>query len=163
MSEKEKKDKNVNETLEIIKKVLDYNKDAQNLFHRASKVDKRKSKPKVNKKKLNPKIEESIAERIKLKNQRDNLSETPEQKKFNDFLERIKKDQKTTNMNLFNKYFDYESPDKMLKYLHNLKTTDDYNKAASFIDESFINFGDEVRYKLKGNKKRQGKYNIEYF
>ena len=115
------------------------------------------------KKKLNPKIEESIAERIKLKNQRDNLSETPEQKKFNDFLERIKKDQKTTNMNLFNKYFDYESPDKMLKYLHNLKTTDDYNKAASFIDESFINFGDEVRYKLKGNKKRQGKYNIEYF
>ena len=115
------------------------------------------------KKKLNPKIEESIAERIKLKNQRDNLSETPKQKEFNDFLERIKKNQKTTNMNLFNKYFDYESPDKMLKYLHNLKTTDDYNKAASFVDESFINFGDEVRYKLKGNKKRQGKYNIEYF
>ena len=115
------------------------------------------------KKKSNPKIEESIAERIKLKNQRDNLSETPKQKEFNDFLERIKKDQKTTNMNLFNKYFDYESPDKMLKYLHNLKTTDDYNKAASFIDESFINFGDEVRYKLKSDKKRQGEYNIEYF
>ena len=115
------------------------------------------------KKKLNPKIEESIAERIKLKNQRDNLSETPKQKEFNDFLEWIKKDQKTTNMNLLNKYFDYESPDKMLKYLHNLKTTDDYNKAASFIDESFINFGDEVRYKLKSDKKRQGEYNIEYF
>ena len=115
------------------------------------------------KKKLNPKIEESIAERIKLKNQRDNLSETPKQKEFNDFLERIKKNKKTTNMNLFNKYFDYESPDKMLKYLHNLKTTDDYNKAASFIDESFINFGDEVRYKLKSDKKRQGEYNIEYF
>ena len=115
------------------------------------------------KKKLNPKIEESIAERIKIKNQRDNLSETPKQKEFNDFLERIKKNQKTTNMNLFNKYFDYESPDKMLKYLHNLKRTDDYNKAASFIDESFINFGDEVRYKLKSDKKRQGEYNIEYF
>ena len=55
MSEKEKKDKNVNETLEIIKKVLDYNKDAQNLFHRASKVERRKSKPKVNKKKIKPK------------------------------------------------------------------------------------------------------------
>ena len=55
MNEKEKKDKNVNETLEIIKKVLDYNKDAQNLFHRASKVERRKSKPKVNKKKIKPK------------------------------------------------------------------------------------------------------------
>ena len=32
MSEKEKKDKNANETLEIIEKILDYNKDAQNFF-----------------------------------------------------------------------------------------------------------------------------------
>ena len=30
MSEKEKKDKNVDETLEIIKKIIDLNKDAQN-------------------------------------------------------------------------------------------------------------------------------------
>ena len=59
MSKKEKKDKNVNETLEIIEKVLDYNKCAQNFFHHASKVDKGKSEPKT---------EESIAERVKLKN-----------------------------------------------------------------------------------------------
>ena len=37
MSEKEKKCKSVDETLEIIKKILDYNRDAQKFFHRASK------------------------------------------------------------------------------------------------------------------------------
>ena len=60
MSEKEKKGKNADETLEIIKKNLDYNKDAQIFFHRASKVDKGKSEPKT----------ESIAERVQLKNTR---------------------------------------------------------------------------------------------
>ena len=51
----------MDETLEIIKEILDYNKKAQNLFHHASKVNKRKSKSK---------IEESIAERIKLRRQK---------------------------------------------------------------------------------------------
>ena len=58
MSEKEKKDKNACETLKIIRKILDYNKDAQNFFHCASKVYKGKSESK---------IEESIAERTKLR------------------------------------------------------------------------------------------------
>ena len=60
MSEKEKKYKNADETLEIIKKILDYNKNAPKYFQLASKVDK--------KKKSKPKAEESIAERVKLKN-----------------------------------------------------------------------------------------------
>ena len=38
-----KKKKNAKETLEIIDKIIDYNKDAQNFFHRASKVDKKKN------------------------------------------------------------------------------------------------------------------------
>ena len=58
MSEKEKKGKNANETIGIIKKILDYSKDVQIFFHRASKVDKGKSEPKT---------EESIAERVQLK------------------------------------------------------------------------------------------------
>ena len=58
MNETEKKNENVDETLEIIKKILDCNKHAQKIFQYASKVDKGKSKPK-------PK--ESIAERVKLK------------------------------------------------------------------------------------------------
>ena len=49
MNEKEKEEKNVDETLEFINKILDYDKDAQNIFHRASKVDKKKSKPKIEK------------------------------------------------------------------------------------------------------------------
>ena len=55
------KDKNADETLNIIKKILDYNKDAQKHFEFASKVDKGKSKPKS---------EESIAERMKLRRQK---------------------------------------------------------------------------------------------
>ena len=64
MSDKEKKYKNANETSEIIRKILDYNKNAQNFFHRASKVDKRKSKSKIG---------ESVAERIKLRRQKLNI------------------------------------------------------------------------------------------
>ena len=56
---KRKKNQNANETLEIINKIIDYNNNAQNFFHHASKVDKTKSEPK---------IEESIAERAQLKN-----------------------------------------------------------------------------------------------
>ena len=40
------KKKNADETLNIIQKILDYNKDAQKHFQLASKVDKEKSKPK---------------------------------------------------------------------------------------------------------------------
>ena len=65
MNDKEKK-KNAKETLEIIDKIIDYNKDAQKFFHRASKVDKKKKKKKS-------KIEESIAERTKLKRQKLNI------------------------------------------------------------------------------------------
>ena len=57
---------------------------------------------------------------------------------------------------MFKNLFNYESPDKMLKYLHSLETIDDYNKAASLIDEGFINFGDKVRYELRGDKKDKG-------
>ena len=90
MSEKEKKEKNADETLKIIKKILDYNKDAQKFFHHSSKVDKGKSKPKT---------EESIAERVKLKNTR-----TAE----------IKKEEKNINNKFFNYYFSkYQNPSDM--------------------------------------------------
>ena len=47
----------------------------------------------------NSKFEKSIGETVKLKNQKDNLSETPEQKEFNDFLEQIKEEQKNIDIN----------------------------------------------------------------
>ena len=69
MSEKEKKNKNADETLKI-KKILDYNKNAQRFFSLASEVDKGKSEPKFDKKISEPKTEESIAERTKLRRER---------------------------------------------------------------------------------------------
>ena len=49
MSEKEKEEKNVDETLEFINKILDYDKDTQNIFHRASKVDKKNQNQRLKK------------------------------------------------------------------------------------------------------------------
>ena len=49
----------------------------------------------------NSKFKKSIGEVVKLKNQKDNLSETPEQKEFNDSLEQIKEEQITIDTNLF--------------------------------------------------------------
>ena len=49
----------------------------------------------------NPKFDKSIGETVTLKNQKDNLSETPEQKEFNDFLEQIKEEQKNIDINSF--------------------------------------------------------------
>ena len=70
-------------------KILDYNKDAQIFFYCASKIDKEKSEPK---------IEESITERVKLKNNR---------------VAEIKKEE---NNKLFNYYFSrYQNPSDMYK------------------------------------------------
>ena len=49
----------------------------------------------------NLKFEKSVGETVKLKSQKDNLPETPEPKKFNDFLKQIKKEQKNIEINLF--------------------------------------------------------------
>ena len=37
----------------------------------------------------------------------------------------------------------------MLKYLHSLKITDDYNQATSLIEESFTDFKDDVEIMSK--------------
>ena len=50
-------------------------------------------------------------------------------------------------MNSFKNVFNYETPDKMVEYLHSLETTDDYNQAISLIEESFTDFKNEVEIK----------------
>ena len=104
----------------------------------------------------NLKFEKSIGETVKLKNQKDNLSETPEQKEFNDFLEQIKEEQKNIDINWFKNVFNYKTPDEMLKYLPSLKTTDNYNQATSLIEENFTDFKDEVEIMSEGDKKNKG-------
>ena len=87
-----KKDKNADETLNIIKKILNYNKDIQKISQLASKVDKGKSEPKT---------EESIAERVKLKNNK---------------IAEIKKEEKNINNWSLKHYFtNYQSPSDMYK------------------------------------------------
>ena len=98
--------------------------------------------------KENLKFEKSIGETVRLKNQKDNLSETPEQKKCNDCLEQIKK-AKNININLFKNVFNYKRPDEMLEYLHSLKKNDNYNQETSLIEESYTDFKDEVETMLK--------------
>ena len=103
----------------------------------------------------NLKFEKSIGETVKLKNQKDNLSEVPEQKEFNDFFKQIKEEHKNIDMNLFKNVFNYEMPDEMLKYLHSLKKIDNYNQKASLIEESLIDFKDEVEIMSKSDKKNK--------
>ena len=87
MSETEKKNKNADQTLEIIKEILDYNK---KFFLFASKVNKRKSEPKP---------EERIADRLKLKKGK---------------ITEIKNEEKNRNNKVFKKYFtNHQSPSDM--------------------------------------------------
>ena len=81
------------------------------------------------------------------------MSETPEQKEFNDFLEQIKEEQKNIDINSFKNVFNYKTPDEMLEYLCSLKRTDDYNQATSLIEESFTDVKDEVENMSKSDKK----------
>ena len=103
--------------------------------------------------KENVEFENSIGETEKLKNQKDNLSETPEQKKRNDCLGQIKKEQKNININLFKNVFNYKTPDEMLEYLHSFKKNDNYNQETSLIEESYTDFKDEIETVLKGDKR----------
>ena len=94
MSETERKNKNADETLKIISKILDYNKNAQKNFQLASKVDKEKSEPK---------LEESIAERTILRK---------------GMVAQIEKEEKNIYNNLFKNYFtNYQGPSDMYKKL----------------------------------------------
>ena len=81
-----KQKKNGDTTLKIIEKVLDYKKDAQQIFQHTSKVDKGKPKSKP---------EESIAERVKLRRRK---------------LDVIKKKKENINNELFSYYLDYLNP-----------------------------------------------------
>ena len=108
MSKKEKKKKNADETLEIVRKILDYNKIAQNLFQRASKVDERKSKLKFDKKKNQNQRLKKVLQRGK-------------NKKMKGLL-KLKKKKKKINNELFKHYFiSYQKPSDIYKKLRETK------------------------------------------
>ena len=96
-NEKEKINKNTDETLKIIGKIRDCNKNVQKKFLRASKVEKKKS---VSKKTI---VERNIEESVKLRRRR--IAEIEEENKY-------------INNELFKNYFtDYQSLRDMCKKL----------------------------------------------
>ena len=99
-------------------------------------------------------FEKSVGEIVKLKIKKVNLTESSEQKEFNGFLQQIKEEQNNIDMNLFKNELNYDLPDKMLEYLHSLKTTDDYKQETSLIEESFTDFERLVENISKGNEKK---------
>ena len=60
----------------------------------------------------NLKFEKSIGETVKLKNQKDDFSETPEQK---DFIKYTENKSKTIDYNLFKEYFNFKLPSALAK------------------------------------------------
>ena len=70
MSEKEKNNKSADETIKVMEEIVDYNNEAQKTFPIGSKVDKGKSEPK---------LEESIAERVRLR--REKITEIKDEEK----------------------------------------------------------------------------------
>ena len=95
ISEKEKINKNADETLKIIENILDYNKNVQKNFPRASKVEKEKSVPKKTI------VERNIKESVILRRRR---------------IAEIEEEDKYISNELFKKYFtNYQSPSDMCK------------------------------------------------
>ena len=125
MSETEKKYKYADETLKIIKKILDYNKDAQKIFQHASKVDKRKSEPEGN-----------IAERTILRKE---------------MVAEIEKEEKNIDYELFNRYFtNYQSPSDMYKKLR--KTEGKKNHEQVYSIKKVLN---KMKKKIEGVPKNK--------
>ena len=93
----------MDETQKIINEIPDYNRQIQTAFKKTESDSK---------------LEENIAERVKLRRQKS------EKKEFvTIFYSRLRRSKKNIDMNQFKNVFNYETPDKMLKYLHSLKTT----------------------------------------
>ena len=80
------------------------------------------------------KFEKSIGETVKLKNQKDNLSETPKQKEPNDFLEQIKEEQKTIDMNFFEEYFSFSVPSALAKQSYEIINKKENDKLVELME-----------------------------
>ena len=106
----------------LYKKVKKELGDKNNIFQEAKKLfDLRVEiykKLVLEEKNFEKKFEKSIGETAKLKNQKDNFSETPEQK---DFIEYIEDESKTINYNLFKEYFNVATPTFLVKQLFETK------------------------------------------
>ena len=100
----------------------------------------------------NLKFEKSVGDTVKLKNQKDNLSETPEQKKI---IEYIENKSKTIDYNLFKEYFDFEVPTVLAKKLYKTKDEKKNNDFIELIKIRWSNLTDEIKKISEGGKETE--------
>ena len=89
--------------------------------------------------------------------QQPGILDTPEQKRFNYFLRQIKQEQKNIDTSLFKEVYGYDTPDKMLQTLHNLKKVESYNQEAIFIENNVMDFGNRVKKMPEGAERNKKK------
>ena len=87
------------------------------------------------------KSKKSIGETLKLKNQKDNLSETPEEKEF---IEYIENKSKTIDYDLIKEYFNFKVPRALAKKLFETKDKKKNNELVELIRVRWSNLQDEI-------------------
>ena len=127
VSETEEKRKNADETLKIIKEILDCNKNAQIFFSVASEVDKEKSEPKA---------EKRIAERTKLRIEK---------------IAKIERKEKNINNKLFDHYFGYSNLSNMRNRLIYVTGETKKNRVDT-INKQLTKFKNSVKNVPKNDK-----------
>ena len=81
------------------------------------------------------------------------MSETPQHKKFNNFLEWIKEKQITINMNLFKEYFNFDKPTDLKKKLFEIKDKDKNSEFVKLIKVRWSNSKDKIKKMSEDEKK----------
>ena len=82
------------------------------------------------------------------------MSETPQHKKFNNFLEWIKEKQITINMNLFKEYFNFDKPTDLKKKLFEIKDKDKNSEFVKLIKVRWSNSKDKIKKMPEDEKKK---------
>ena len=95
------------------------------------------------------KSKKSIGETLKLKNQKDNLSETPEEKEF---IEYIENKSKTIDYDLIKEYFNFKVPRALAKKKLGTKDKKKNNELVELIRVRWSNLQDEIE-KMSEDKK----------
>ena len=98
------------------------------------------------------KFEKSIGETVKLKNQKDNLSGTPEEKEFIEYFENKSK---TIDYNLFKEYFNFEVPSALAKKLFETKDKKENNELVELIRVRWSNLKDEIEKMSEDEKETE--------
>ena len=64
-------------------------------------------------------------------------------------------------MLLFKKVFSYDTPNKMLQTLHNLKSVHSYSQEAFSIENTVVKFEDRVKRMPEGSEKNERKKRLK--